>query len=208
MAQIGRVYDSFHEYDNDLYQPNDRFYVRSSVYLPGGEVDPRTGMLRQDLRRRGRTQALRLEAQQLDQEYEKLDAALQAHSNEKGIRVSLRSTVIGFFLLALVLVIILLVQQGMLAQRQRMLKTMGQRIESIKQENDALDAQIAEASDSAAICYAAAQNLGMVPANSTQAIHLTAMETRPGTPESYITASANAQAVTQTDADTASLTGQ
>lgn len=205
MAQVGRMYDSYHEYDNDSYQSNDRFYVRSSVYLPGSEVDPCTGMLVQDLRRRGRTQALRMEAQQLDQEYEKLDAALQAHNNAKGVRVSLRSTIIGFFLLTLVLVIILLVQQGMLAQRQRMLKTIGQRIETVKAENDALNAQIAEASDSATVCYAAAQNLGMVPASSTQAIHLTAMDTRPGSPSGTVTASANSQLPAQanTQADTA-----
>ena len=134
MAQIGRVYDSFHEYDVNPYQPTDRFYVRSSVYLPNGDVDVRTGMLRQDTYRRGRTQALRMESQRLDQEYDRMMAALTARQNEKGLRVSRRSAVIGVFLLGLVLAIILLVQQGMLAQRQRMVNAIQTRIEAVQAE--------------------------------------------------------------------------
>lgn len=192
MAQIGRMYDSFHEYDNNPYQPTDRFYVRPSVYLPNSDLDIRTGMLRQDMYRRGRTQAIRMESQRLDQEYEQMMASLTARQDEKGLRVSLRSTIIGTFLLALVLAIILLVQQGMLAQRQRMLRTINTRIESVQAENTALKAQIDEASDSATICYAAARDLGMVPASSTQAIHLTAVDTRPTGTGGYVTASASA----------------
>ncbi len=194
MAQIGRMYDSFHEYDHNPYQPTDRFYVRPSVYLPSSDLDIRTGMLREDTYRRGRTQAIRMEAQRLDQEYDQMMASLTARQSEKGLRVSLRSTVIGTFLLALVLAIVLLVQQGMLAQRQRMLRTINTRIESVQAENTALKAQIDEASDSATICYAAARDLGMVPASSTQAIHLTAVDTRPAGTNEYVTASANADA--------------
>jgi cell division protein FtsB len=195
MAQIGRMYDSFHEYDNNSFQPTDRFYVRPSVYLPNGDMDTRTGMLRQDTYRRGRTQAMRMEAQRLDHEYDQMMDALQARQEEKGLRVSLRNTIIGFFLLALVLAIVLLVQQGMLAQRQRMLRAMNTRIETVQSENTALKTQIDEASDSAAICYAAARELGMVPAGSTQAINLTAMDTRPSGPDGVVTASASAESI-------------
>ena len=46
-------------------------------------------------------------------------------------------------------------------------------------QNDALQTQIDEASDAATICYAAARDLNMIPAESAEAIHLVAMDTRP-----------------------------
>lgn len=192
MAQIGRVYDSFNEYEQNPYRPTDRFYVRPSVYLPDSDMDIRTGRLKEDTYRRGRTQAIRQEMQNLDTEYDRMMAALAARQNEKGLRVSVRSALIGFLLLALVLTIIVLVQQGMLAQRQRMLHTINMRIEAIQEENTALQGKIAEASDATTICYAAARNLGMVPASSTQAINLTAMDTRPTAPSTALAASAGA----------------
>jgi cell division protein FtsL len=195
MAQIGRVYDSFHEYDQNPFQPTDRFYVRPSVYLPNSDMDLRTGMLKEDSYRRGRTQAIRQEMQKLDTEYDRMMAALAARQNEKGLRVSVRSALIGFLLLVLVLTIYVLVQQGVLAQRQRMLRSINTRIESVQAENAALQEKIAEASDAATICYAAARNLGMVPAASTQAINLTAMDTRPAGPDASLAASANADSV-------------
>ena len=193
MAQAGSVYDSYHEYDHDLYMPQDRLYVRPNVSLPFSDVDPRTGMLRMDLQRQGRTQALRLEGNQLDNEYIQMDAAIKARAKEKGLRIPLRYTVIGFILLLLCLSVALLVQQGTLAQRRRMLNNVNQRIETLLAQNNELEQQIAIASDSATICYSAARNLGMVPAASTQAIHLTAMDTRPGETDSHATASANSQ---------------
>ena len=189
MTQATRMYDSFHEQDYDMYLPADRFYVRSSVSLPSSEVDPRSGMLRKETRRTGRTQAMRMEANHLDQEFEAMDAALRARAQEKGIRIPLRYTVLGVVLLTVLLAMVLLVQQGMLSQRQRMLRNLNQRMVAIQQENTDLEAQIAVASDSATICYAAARDLGMVPAGSMQAIHLTAMDTRPGTLTGHVTAS-------------------
>jgi hypothetical protein len=40
-------------------------------------------------------------------------------------------------------------------------------------------AQIAEATDPVQICYVAARDLDMIPADSAQAIYLTALGTRP-----------------------------
>ena len=202
MAQVARVYDSYHEYDADNYVPNDRFYVRSSVYLPGGDVDARTGMVRDDARRHGRTQALRMEAERLDQEYAKMDAALEARKQEKGVRMSFRRAMLLVLASVFLFAVILLVQQGTLAQRQRSLKTLNQRIEEIKGVNDGLKAQIAEASDSSTICYAAARDLGMVPASSAQAIHLTAVDTRPSTATPDVNVSADAQVMAEANANT------
>lgn len=197
MTPTGKVYDSFHEYDMEQFLPNEHFYVRSSVYLPSSEVDLRTGMLRDDVRRRGRTQALRLEAEQLDEEYGRLDAALQARSKEKGMRISVRSAFLLVMAVALSFAMVLLVQTGTLAQRQRSLKMLNQRMEEMKTANADLTNQIAEASDSSNICYAAARNLGMVPATSAQAIHLTAVDTRPNNSAASVSAAADAQAVQQ-----------
>ena len=63
---------------------NGRLYVRPNVYLPNSEIDFQTGMLRETRRRTGRTQALRREARQLDTEYVRLQALLQARENETG----------------------------------------------------------------------------------------------------------------------------
>ncbi|HNW86778.1 MAG TPA: hypothetical protein PKJ47_07565 [Candidatus Limiplasma sp.] len=197
MAQTGRVYDSFHEYDSDRFIPNDHFYVRSSVYLPSSDVDLRTGMLRDDVRRPGRTQALRMEAEKLDEEFGRMDAALQARKNEKGLRISLRSAFVLVMTVAVAFALVLLVQTGTLAQRQRSLKTLNQRMEEIKTANADLQSQITEASDSSTICYAAARDLGMVPASSAQAIHLTAVDTRPNSADAVVSASAQAQGATQ-----------
>lgn len=205
MAQASKVYDSFHEYDSDAYLPNDRFYVRSSVYLPSSDVDIRTGMLREDMRRRGRTQALRIEAERLDQEYAQLDATLEAHKNEKGVRISFRKAFLLVLSVVFLFAVLLLIQQGMLAQRQRSLKTLNQRIEEVKTANADLKAQIAEASDSSTICYAAARDLGMVPAASAQAIHLTAVDTRPGSPVAHVTASAETQEAAEANVSAANV---
>jgi cell division protein FtsL len=205
MAQAGRIYDSFQEYAQEPFQTEDRFYVRSTVYLPNSEVDPRTGMLRADARRHGRTQALRMTGDKLDEDFVQLNATLQAHVKEKGIQLS-RSTAFAIVLIPLLICsLILLVQQGSLVHAEQRLQTVNQRIESVKTSNADLKQQIAEASDSATICYAAARDLGMVPASSTQAIHLTAMDTRPSDPASTY---ANNTSNGQYSADTAGASGK
>ncbi|NLI20609.1 MAG: hypothetical protein GX418_03590 [Clostridiales bacterium] len=207
MSQSVRMYDSYHEYEAEGYQPNDRFRVRSSVFLPSSDVDLRTGMLREDQRRRGRTQALRMEANRLDEEYAKLDAALQTRQTERGFRMPLSRAALLVLLFLFIFGIVLLMQRGTLAQRQRGLKNQTQRIEQIRAENVQLQKQIDEASDAATICYAAARDLGMVPAASAQAIHLTAMDTRPAGPAAYVSASTDGQS-SQTDPSEAADTAQ
>jgi cell division protein FtsL len=188
MSQV--AYNPYQAYDSRCFQPTDRFYVRSSVFLPNGDVDPMTGILKKDFRRRGRTQALRMEAHRLDMDYDKMNAAVQARQKEKGVRISLRYAVALVLGVILLCAVILLVQQGMLLQRQRNLQSEQQRIETIQTQNDDLRAKIADASDAATICYAASQDLDMVPASSTQAIHLTAVDTRPKENQAQVSASA------------------
>ena len=70
-------------------------------------------------------------------------------------------------------------QQGAIADRQKAVNRLERSIADCRSQNAALETQIAEASTEAAICYAAARDLNMIPAESAEAIHLVAMDTRP-----------------------------
>lgn len=160
-------------------QPSGRLYVRPNVYLPNSEVDLETGMVREAARRTGRTQALRSEARRLDTEYQKLQSMLKARANEKGRHMPLKSAVLLIFFVVLVFSVILLVQQGYLVAKEETVRQMNASVQSSREDIAAIQAQIDAASDPVAICYAAARDLGMIPAESAQAIYLTALSTRP-----------------------------
>ena len=180
MAQQNLVYRTYeNEYGQEYVYPSERMYVHSSVYLPSSEIDPRTGLLKPDNPRRGRTQAKRLEYAHLDKEYRQLDASLKARAEYPGVRVSLRGALLVIAVTAFILGLLLLTQQGTLAERQKALNRMNQAMETCAKANDELAAQIAEASDSATICYAAARDLNMISGEAANAIHLVAMDTRP-----------------------------
>ena len=96
-----------------------------------------------------------------------------------GVRISMR---LGIFLTALLLFVCglcVLLQQGVIAERQKTINRLERSIADCRSQNDALQTQIDEASDAATICYAAARDLNMIPAESAEAIHLVAMDTRP-----------------------------
>lgn len=180
MAQQTTVYGSYeNEYGREYVVPTGRMYVHSSVYLPNSEIDPRTGLLRPDSPRRGRTQAKRLEYAHLDKEYKQLDAALKAREEKAGMSISLRTAVLLIAITSFVFGLLLLTQQGTLAERQKALNRMNRSIDECATANDGLADQIEEASDSSTICYAAARDLNMIPGESAEAIHLVAMDTRP-----------------------------
>ncbi|MEA5014432.1 MAG: hypothetical protein VB099_07705 [Candidatus Limiplasma sp.] len=180
MAQQSMVYRSYeNEYGQEYVYPTERMYVHSSVYLPSSEIDPRTGLLKPDGPRRGRTQAKRLEYAHLDKEYRQLDASLRARAEQPGVRVSLRGAILLIAVTAFILGILLLSQQGTLAEKQKSLNRMNQSIEACAKVNDGLASQIAEASDAATICYTAARDLNMISGEAAEAIHLVAMDTRP-----------------------------
>ena len=48
MSQYVPMYDSFAQYNTERYVPTSRMSVSNSVYLPGSEVDLRTGQLKPD----------------------------------------------------------------------------------------------------------------------------------------------------------------
>lgn len=179
MSQYEPLYDGFGHGSHSGYVPSPRMSVSAGVYLPGSDVDPLTGRLKPDRQRRCRTQGKRLEIDSLDQEEQAIKTSLRREMNKGGVRVSLR---MGVFLIALLLFVCglcVLVQQGAIVERQKAVNRLERSIADCRSQNDALQTQINEASDETAICYAAVQNLNMIPAKSATAIHLVAVDTRP-----------------------------
>lgn len=179
MSQYEPLYDSFSHGGHGGYVPTPRMSVSASVYLPGSDVDPQTGWLKPDRQRRCRTQGKKLEMERLTREQQALEEAIRREMSKGGVRISVR---MGVFLTALLLFICglcVLLQQGTIADRQKDINRLERSIADCRSQNAALETQIAEASTEAAICYAAARDLNMIPAESAEAIHLVAVDTRP-----------------------------
>ena len=179
MSQYEPLYDSFSHGGHGGYVPTPRMSVSASVYLPGSDVDPQTGWLKPDRQRRCRTQGKQLEMERLTREQQALEESIRREMSKGGVRISVR---MGVFLTALLLFICglcVLLQQGTIADRQKDINRLERSIADCRSQNAALETQIAEASTEAAICYAAARDLNMIPAESAEAIHLVAVDTRP-----------------------------
>ena len=179
MSQYEPRYDSFSHGGHGGYVPTPRMSVSASVYLPGSDVDPQTGWLKPDRQRRCRTQGKKLEMERLTREQQALEESIRREMSKGGVRISVR---MGVFLTALLLFICglcVLLQQGTIADRQKDINRLERSIADCRSQNAALETQIAEASTEAAICYAAARDLNMIPAESAEAIHLVAVDTRP-----------------------------
>lgn len=179
MSQYEPLYDSFSHGGHGGYVPTPRMSVSASVYLPGSDVDPQTGWLKPDRQRRCRTQGKKLEMERLTREQQALEESIRREMSKGGVRISVR---MGVFLTALLLFICglcVLLQQGTIADRQKDINRLERSIADCRSQNAALETQIAEASTEAAICCAAARDLNMIPAESAEAIHLVAVDTRP-----------------------------
>lgn len=169
----------FRNYPYNGAQGNGRMYVRPNVYLPNGEIDFQTGMVREAERRTGRTQALRREVRQLDNEYARLQAVLRERVSEKGRRMPLRAAVVLIATAVVIFSVILLVQQGNIIAKENAIAQINENIRSTQAVVADIQALIDEASDPVQICYTAARDLDMIPGESAQAIYLTAPSTRP-----------------------------
>ncbi len=179
MSQYEPMYDSYSRTAQERYVPTPRMSVSSSVYLPGSDVDIQTGRLKPDRQRRCRTQGKRLEIERLEREEQALKASVQREMSKGGTRISVRTGILLIAVLLFVCGISILIQQGTIADRQKAVNRLESSIADCRSQNAALETQIAEASDAATICYAAARNLNMIPAESAEAIHLVAVDTRP-----------------------------
>ena len=180
MAQQYAAYGSYeNEYGREYIYPNGRMYVHSSVRLPNSEVDLRTGMLKPEADRRGRTQAMRMEYEALEREHSQINEAFQRRMNQSGFRLSLRAAVLLLVATACVLLVMVLAQQGTLVERQKSLSKITKQVETAMKSNALIADEIAEASKATAVCYAAARDLKMIPSEAAEAIHLLAADTRP-----------------------------
>ena len=188
MEQYVYTYDSFAQRGAEQYVPTDRFQVKSSVYLPASDIDPRTGQLQPDRHQRRRTQGLNLEREGLDKEGKSLNEALRREYSKSGVRISVRALVLIVAAVLFFCGIVLLSQQGMIAERQKALNRMERSIKDYRTQNASLEEEIAQASDASTICYAAARDLNMIPAEAAEAVYLVAVDTRPARTASYDTA--------------------
>ena len=179
MSQYEPLYDSFSRHVPDRFVPTSRMNVSPSVYLPGAEIDILTGQLKPDRQRRRRTQGKRLEAERLEREPKRLEESIRREMSKGGVRISVRAGILVMALMLFFCGVTVLYHQGQIAQRQKEINRLEREIANCRIVNEGLQAQVAEASDAAVICYYASQNLGMVPAQSVAAIHLTAADTRP-----------------------------
>ena len=188
MEQYVYTYDSFAQRGAEQYVPTDRFQVKSSVYLPASDIDPRTGQLQPDRHQRRRTQGLNLEREGLDKEGKSLNEALRREYSKGGVRISVRALVLIVAAVLFFCGILLLSQQGMIAERQKALNRLERSIKDYRTQNASLEEEIAQASDASTICYAAARDLNMIPAEAAEAVYLVAVDTRPALPASNDTA--------------------
>ncbi len=167
---------------NNLYhgiQDSGRLYVRPNVYLPGGEIDFQTGLVREAERRVGRTQALLRESRQLDSEYARLQTMLKARVNEKGRHMPLRAAAALILAVFVIFSLVLLIQHGNVIARENAIRQVNDTIKATQAVVSDIQEKIDEASDPVQVCYTAARELDMIPGESAQAIYLTAPSTRP-----------------------------
>ena len=184
MEQYVYTYDSFAQRGAEQYVPTERFQVKSSVDLPASDIDLRTGRLQPDRQRRRRTQALRLDA-----EDQTLSESLRREYSKSGVRISVRALVLIVAAVLFFCGILLLSQQGMIAERQKAINRLERSIKDYRAQNASLEEEIAQASDASTICYAAARDLNMIPAEAAEAVYLVAVDTRPAA----VTASAETE---------------
>ena len=199
MSQYQPMYDSFQRDPRERYVPTSRINVSASVYLPGSDLDLQTGQLKPDRVRRQRTQAKRLEAEALEMERQKTEEALQREMKKGGVRVTWPTAAVLCGLLLFICLFSAVFQLSEISALQEQLNTLQRDIQACRTENEDLTVDIAAASDAAVICYAASRNLNMIPAEAAEAIHLTAVDTRPLKPikqNTVQTLNASAQAQT------------
>ena len=178
MAQYQPMYDSFNRLP-ERYVPTARMSVSPNVFLPGSEVDLYTGELKPDRRRRHRTQSQRLEQKEIEREEQKIAEALERESRKRGVRIESWKGWLVLVAVMFVCAMTLLAQQGQITKLQKNINQQENVIAQYRKENTLLEDEIAAASDPAVICYAASQDLHMIPASSAKAIYLQAVDTRP-----------------------------
>ena len=178
MSQYQPMYDTFQRDARERYVPSSRINVSASVHLPSSDLDPVTGQLKPDRVRRHRTQAQRLEQLRLEEEDRKLKESLAREMKKGGVRVT--------WLTALLLCSVLLFgclftvgyQRSAISACQAQINMLEKDIKTCTAKNELLTNELEAARDISNIGYAA-RNLGLIRADAVEAVHLTAVDTRP-----------------------------
>lgn len=117
--------------------------------------------------------------ERLTREQQALEESIRREMSKGGVRISVR---MGVFLTALLLFICglcVLLQQGTIADRQKDINRLETLHRGLPQPERRPGNTDCGGFYRGAICYAAARDLNMIPAESAEAIHLVAVDTRP-----------------------------
>jgi len=178
MSQYQPMYDSFQRDPRERYVPTSRINVSASVHLPGSDLDPYTGQLKPDRVRRHRTQAQRLEQQRLEEEDRRLKQSLEREMKKGGVRVTWLTALVVCSVLIFCCLFTLGYQISVYTAKQTEINVTEEKIRAAAQEKLDLEEKLEEEYDIANIGYAA-RNLGLVRSEAVEAVHLTAVDTRP-----------------------------
>ena len=178
MSQYQPMYDTFQRDARERYVPSARLNVAASVQLPASELDPVTGQLKPDGVRRRRTQAKRLEQLRLEEEDRKLKESLAREMKKGGVRVTWLTAVVVCSALLFVCLFTIGYQRSMITACQAQINTLEKEIKTCTAQNELLNDELEAARDISNIGYAA-RNLGLIRADAVEAVHLTAVDTRP-----------------------------
>ena len=186
MSQYQPMYDTFQRDARERFVPSSRIGVSVNVSLPNGELDFGNGKTRQNTRRR--TQAdniLKAREAKIEAKRKKIR---EREEKKSGVRVSILNAVVICAALVIACLFTLNYQlstlQGIQDQRNRVdadSTIYEKRYEDLKEE-------YLLACSETTICYAAAQDLKMIPSEAVEAVHLIPVDTRP-----LVTASQNPQ---------------
>lgn len=193
MSQYQPMYDSFQRVNQERFVPTTRMNIAASVSLDDPIMDEVTGQVKQQPPRRRRTQAMEIERRRLEKEESDLDAFIRREEPQKGLRVDWRIAALmicvvffagGMFLLGL---------QGEVQKRALANEAVIAQGRAVYNETVRLQEEIEAKLDVANIGSAAVNDLNLVRAVDSEAVHLLAVDTRPmgkGNAEKQVAASA------------------
>ena len=178
MSQYQPMYDTFQREQRERFVPSTRINDSASVHLPGSELDPVTGQLKPERVRRHRTQAQRLEQLRLEEEDRKLKESLAREMKKGGVRITWLTALVVCSALLFVCLFTLGYQHSMITACQAQINMLEKDIKVCTERNELLGNELEAARDISNIGYAA-RNLGLIRAEAVEAVHLTAVDTRP-----------------------------
>lgn len=179
MSQYQPMYDSFQRTPRDRYVPAPRINVASNVFLPASDLDPYSGQLKPDHVRRHRTQAMRLEQEEKEKKEQQLKESLDRELKKGGVRVTWITAVVLCSVLMFFCLFTVGFQLSTISNIQMQLNTLEEDLDNGSKKLEELTAALEEARDISQIGSYAARNLGMIRSEAVDAVHLTAVDTRP-----------------------------